>query len=177
MLGAAALFMPAATARGELVYFQVSELPGQESHHDSFILPLLDPADIAHARDLISRGPDKAGATILNADIAAGADGINRDLLADDQHPWSWHVTHFNGFGDIGIELLDGWPGFVEQDVPGWIHNTNGRIGFWNYTVTSEVSLVPQPEPQPIPLNAMLPASIVMLAGLWIGRCNLKSQI
>ena len=37
------------SARGELVYFQVAELPGHETHHDSFILPLSDSADIAHA--------------------------------------------------------------------------------------------------------------------------------
>src|SRR5689334_3441150 len=96
-------------AGGEMVYFQVTELPGQETHHDGFVLPLTNPGDIAHARQILSLGPSNAGATIINADIAAGADGINRDLLADDRHLWSWHVTRFNGFGDVGIELLDGW--------------------------------------------------------------------
>src|SRR6185436_18037980 len=98
------------TARAGFVYFQVAEIPPQAVQHDSFVLPLSDPLDIAHARDLISKGPEQAGATIVFADIAAGSDGINRDLLADNQHTWSWHVTKFTSFGDFGIELLDGWP-------------------------------------------------------------------
>jgi hypothetical protein len=152
-----------ASARGGLVYFQVAELPGHETHHDSFILPLSDSADIAHARDLISLGPDQAGATIVFADIVAGTDGINRDLLAADQHLWSWHVTQFTGFGDVGIELLDGWPSFVEQDVAGWIQNTGGKIGFWNYTVVSELPAVPEPRPEPIPFRIPLLASLSLL--------------
>lgn len=152
-----------ASARGELVYFQVAELPGHETHHDSFILPLSNSANIAHARDLISLGPDQVGGTIVFADIVAGTDGINRDLLAADQHLWSWHVTQFNGFGDTGIELLDGWPSFVEQDVAGWIQNTGGKIGFWNYTVLSELPAVPEPRPEPIPLRIPLLASLSML--------------
>ena len=160
-----------ASARGELVYFQVAELPGHQTHHDSFILPLSDSADIAHARDLISLGPDQAGETIVFADIAAGTDGINRDLLASDQHLWSWHVTQFDGFGDFGIELLDGWPSFVEQDVAGWIQNTKGKIGFWNYTVVSELPAVPEPRPEPIPFRIPLAACFAML-GLVVWLAN-----
>jgi hypothetical protein len=152
-------------ARAELIYFRVAERPGNEVHHDSFVVPISDPADISHARDLISKGPEQAGATILFADIVAGADG-NRDLLSPDQHLWNWHVTKVTGFGDFGIELLDGWPTFVEQDVAGWIKNTNGRIGFWNYTIVSELRDFPGPMAQPIPIRATLPASFVMIAAV-----------
>jgi hypothetical protein len=165
VLCALAIFAASAT-RADLVYFQVAELPGHEIHRDSFLLPLSNAADIAHARELIQAGPEQAGETIVFADIAAGADGINRDLLAADQHLWSWHVTQFTGFGDFGIELLDGWPSFVEQDVTGWIKNTNGKIGFWNYTVVSELPAPPEPRPEPIPLKMPLLAGFSMLAAV-----------
>lgn len=126
------------------VYFLVGELPGQEIHNDSYVLRLDDPAHIAHARELISLGP-AAGAPIVVASIAPGVDGINRNYRAVGQPEWSWHVTEFQGFADMTIEILDGWPTYVEQDVPGWIANTNGTIGFWNYTVVEELTNVPEP--------------------------------
>ena len=82
-------------------------------HFDSYVLPLFEPADIAKVRELIQTGQQQ----IVFAAIAPGADGINRNVYHDQL--WSWHVTQFEGFGDIGIELLDGWPTYVESDVPG----------------------------------------------------------
>ena len=61
------------------VRFLVGEL-GEPVHHDSYVLPLSDPAAIAHARDLISIGPS-AGEAIVVAAIAAGGNGINRNYL------------------------------------------------------------------------------------------------
>ena len=123
------------------IQFLVAELPGAVTHGDSYVLALEDPAAIAHARALIAQGP-AAGATIALATIAMGADGVNRDWLAPGRPAWSWHVIEFLGFADIAAEILDGWPGFVESDVAGWIQNTGGTIGFWNYTVVREL-----PEP------------------------------
>ena len=77
------------------------------------------------------------------AQIAKGEDGVNRDYLAPGEPLWSWNVARFDSFADISIELIDGWPTFVEQDVDGWIANTNGYIGFWSYTVVAEVTAVP----------------------------------
>src|SRR5687768_4637202 len=79
-----------ASLRAETVYFLVAELEGLETHGDSYVLPLNDPAHIQHARDLIEFGPDVAGEFIVLADIAAGADNINRDLLAPGKPAWSW---------------------------------------------------------------------------------------
>jgi len=132
-------------ADAETVYFLVAET--SPAHGDSYVLPLSDPADIQHARDLIRLGPALAGAPIAVARIAAGSDGINRDHLSPGLPEWSWHVTQLDGFADFTIEILDGWPGFVEQDVPGWIANTNGRIGFWTYTVVAEL-----PAPVQVPV-------------------------
>jgi hypothetical protein len=136
----------AASPAGALpVLFLVAEPAGAVFHGDSYVLPLEEPADIAHARDLIVLGPAAAGAPIAVARIAAGADGVNRDLLDAGEPPWSWHVTGFLGFADFAIEVLDGWPGYVEQDVDGWFANTNGQIGFWSYTVVAEIGPVPEP--------------------------------
>ena len=128
-------------AAAAAVEFLVAEFPGAEAHGDSYVLLLEQPADIAHARELIEKG-QAAGATIAVVRIAAGADGRNRDALAPGEPLWSWHQTAFQGFADAAIEICDGWPGYVEQDVKGWIANTNGTICFWTYTVVSEL-----PEP------------------------------
>jgi hypothetical protein len=134
----------AAEARAEFISFLVAERPGRVTHGDSFVLRLSNPDEIAHARELIVRGPDVGGAIIL-ARIAPGADGINRDYRAPGAPPWSWHVTEFLGFADFSAELYDGWPTFVERNVPGWMANTGGTIGFWNYTVIAELPAVPEP--------------------------------
>jgi hypothetical protein len=134
----------AAEARADVVHFLVAERPDQAAHHDSFVLPLDDPEAIAHARALITQGPE-IGRPIVHARIAAGADGVNRDYLAPGAPEWSWHVTDFLDFADLTVEILDGWPGYVEGDVPGWIANTGGEIGFWGYTVTAELPVVPEP--------------------------------
>lgn len=149
----------APSARAGPILFLVAEPAGSVTHGDSYVLPLEDPADIEHARALIALGP-AAGATIAVAAIAAGADGVNRDLLTAGAPPWSWHVTGFDGFTDFTIEILDGWPSFVEQDVEGWIANTGGFVGFWSYTVVEEL---PEPDAAGI--------ALATVAGLgWLGR-------
>jgi hypothetical protein len=107
--------------------FVVSETRTPCAHCDAWVLRLTDPEHVAAAR----------------ARIAAGADGVNRDVLAPGNPAWSWHVTSFESFADFAIELCDGWPGFVESDVPVWIANTNGTICFWSYAVSAELAQAP----------------------------------
>ena len=178
-LGALIAAVAAAPAVAGPVYFVVAERPGLEEHGDSFVLPLTEASDIAHARDLVARGPEAAGAPIVFAEVVAGSDGINRDVLADGEPLWSWHVSAFEGFGDMGIELVDGWPTFVESDVLGWIENTNrddgdpvGHIGFWNYTVVAELDA----PPAAIPLPAALPAAALGLVTLGVCRRRFGSR-
>ena len=159
-------------ARAGTTYFVVAERQGVEEHHDSFVLPLSDPSDVSHARDLIARGPDAAGAPIVFASVVAGADGTNRNTLAAGEPLWNWHVSEFEGFGDFGIELIDGNPTFLESDVPGWIENTRrspddnaGHIGFWNYTVVSEIA-----GPVTVPLPAGVATGAVGLLAVVIAH-------
>jgi hypothetical protein len=123
--------------RAETIRFLVAEI-GKPFHGDSYVLPLSDADSIAHARELIATGPD-AGEAIVVAQIAKGANGINRNYLASGSPAWSWHLTEFIGFADFTTEILDGWPTYVEDDVDGWIANTNATIGFWQYTVVAEL--------------------------------------
>jgi hypothetical protein len=142
LLAFAALAPSCATAAP--MHFLVAERSGEIVHGDSYVLPLTNPADIAHARSLIT-APAGTLPSIAIAKVAPGADGINRDHRAAGTPAWNWHVTEFESFADFSIEILDGWPTFVEQDVPGWMANTNSTIGFWSYTVVAELSTVPEP--------------------------------
>jgi hypothetical protein len=132
-------------ADAQLVYFLVGPLyPGVET--DSYVLPVSRPKDIAHARDLIIRGPVVNGEpnqSIAMAMIAAGKDGINRDFLAPDRHEWSWHVVEFLAFSDLTFPEWSGSPTSVELDVAGFIRNSEGRIGFAAYTVVRELGPSP----------------------------------
>jgi hypothetical protein len=122
------------------VYFLVAN--PEEPEKGSYVLPLTDPADIAHARAVIA---DPAGTDghIVVASLARGGVDLpyqNRDLLNDGKL-WSWRIDAFQSFADNTIEILDGWPQFIEDDVEGWFQNTGGQIGFWSARVLREVSL------------------------------------
>ena len=177
VMGVFACLSVSAAARGGTVLFVVAERPRTETHHDSFVLPLSADADVAHARDLIARGPDAAGGAIVSAEVAAGADGVNRNVLAPGQPLWDWHVTRFEGFVDTGIELIDGNPTLLQADVAGWIDNTNGttdsdrgHIGFWNYTVVAELPASPITAPVPAALStAAVGLLAVFAARAWPG--------
>ena len=131
------------SAAAQTNYFVVGEFPGREHYFDSYVLPLSDSSDIAHARALIASHGMISGALVV-AGIAPGADGINRNYMASNCPPWSWHVTEFGGFGDYTIEVLDGSPTYVETHLDWWINNTGGAVGFWNYTIVAELPVAPQ---------------------------------
>ena len=138
--GCCALVCPVAAEAG-VTYFLVAERPGGSNpHNDSFVVPMDDAKHVAHARDLIARGPDAAGEAIVFAEIARGSGGgINRDLLSPTQREWNWHVADVVGFGDFGIEILDGWPTYVHENLDQWLDETGPNIGFWGYTVVREL--------------------------------------
>lgn len=145
ILTALALLVGVGTAQAEngTVYFIVAEI--EPFHNDSYVLPLTEPPDIAHARDLISYGPS-AGQPIVVADIGWDVEGINinrdfdptlspRQRLRTVAPSWSWYVTEFIGFADNTMEIYDGTPTGVEDGTfPG-----GTRIGFWSYTVVAEL--------------------------------------
>lgn len=128
----------------QTVWFVVAENPAiPVTHGDSFLLPLTRPEDIANARRFIAEGPSSGVGSIATVGIAAGGDGFNRDVRGAGAPAWSWHVTGFAGFADFTIELCDGWPTFVEQDVQAFIANTGGVMCFWTYSVVEELDASP----------------------------------
>jgi len=138
----------APAANAGMIYFGLAELPGTaDPHGDSFVVAIDESETelVTHARalvDWVDSGGNPAespGAAIVVAEVAAGSDGINRDYLASGEPAWSWQTVGTPSFADWTIEILDGWPTFVESDVPGWMENTNGYIGFWGYTVVAEL--------------------------------------
>ncbi|MCL4548251.1 MAG: hypothetical protein M1495_06755 [Bacteroidetes bacterium] len=119
------------------VYFLVAET--NPNHNDSYILPLTKPEDIKHAREIIG-GTGTTSNKIVVAKIAKGNGAyVNKDLIGG--KTWSWYVSDFIGFADNTIEILDGYPTYVEENLDEWIRITSGKIGFWTYTVTREVNL------------------------------------
>ncbi len=126
-----------------IVYFMVTEYPNV-NRGDSYILPLTDPDHIQTARDIITN-PQDSPDRIAVARIERQPDNLlikNKDLLQD--ITWSWHIVEFQGFAGSTIEIIDGSPTTVEEDIGFWFQNTAnssdfGTIGFWGYTVTKEV--------------------------------------
>ena len=139
--GVLALLSALATDAQEVRWFVVSEI--DPNRNQSYLLPLTDPETIEEARILVDQGPGNGVGSIASVRIAAGPDGFNRDVLAEGEPLWSWHVTEFLGFADAAIELCDGWPGFIEEDVGAFIRNTQGQVCFWGYTVTAELDEAP----------------------------------
>ncbi|GAB4528435.1 MAG: hypothetical protein Tsb0020_45620 [Haliangiales bacterium] len=130
------------------VYFVVAEMNDDSDNNDSYVVPITDPDDVAHARALIADGPDAVGRPLVVAHVRSGADGINRDVRSSGEPLWSWHVVEFVNFADITLELYDGSPSLIEGDVDFWMGNTppdegspdeDGTIGFWDYTVVEEL--------------------------------------
>lgn len=119
-----------------VTYFLVAER-GALTHGDSYILPLADPRDIEMARAIIAgTQPAKIVVAKIMPGSSAGA-YTNKDLIG--KRTWNWHIVAFEGFADNTIEILDGWPGYVDANLDEWIRITGGRIGFWDYTVKREV--------------------------------------
>lgn len=126
---------------GQTRYFLVGERTPK--HGDTYVLPLTSETDIAKALKIIKE-PSVASNLIVVAKIQKGGltgEYANRDLLDGKKRIWSWRVTEFLGFADMTAEILDGWPGYVENNLDQWMHDTNGKIGFWTYTVLREVHI------------------------------------
>jgi hypothetical protein len=124
----------------ESVYFEVGEI--NPVHGDSYLIALNKQEDIDAARNIITTGESK----ILIAEISRvtnKAEQYNIDL--NNNREWSWYVSDFIEFTDFSIEILDGWPGYVEENFDEWVQvtkgdNGKGRIGFWSYTIKREVT-------------------------------------
>jgi hypothetical protein len=125
----------AGMAQAEIVYFLVGEI--NPLNNDSYVLALSNPADIAHARDLIGYGPGIGDGIVVATIVRSNPNGLNRNYVREGLPGWSWRVNAFLGFEDLTAEILDGWPTWVEEDPVQWPWGST--IGFWSYTVVAEL--------------------------------------
>jgi hypothetical protein len=120
-------------SRGDTVYFLVGKPLGCP---DSYVLPLNNPDDIEHARQIIKHhgvySQPLVVARISHVDV--NKININRNYCVSPAPSWSWYVKEFLGFADVTAEILDGTPTQVENGT--FDGNT---IGFWTYTVKAEL--------------------------------------
>ena len=107
-------------------------------------LSLTDLEEIVQARQIIANPHDVPDKIILAKIVRQDGSEpyLNKDLNND--MTWSWRIDSFDGFVGSTIEILDGWPGYIEEDLDRWFQNTDGdenhgHIGLWSYTVVAEV--------------------------------------
>ena len=79
----------------------------------------------------------------MEARLASGVEGVvSGELLAGDgghNEPWSWHMVPESVHApDMAIELCDGRPSMVEDDLTYWI-DTVGQFCPWGATVTERL--------------------------------------
>lgn len=102
--------------------FEVSACSGQ-----TFRMRLTDPQVIQRAEGLVGRSDQP----IVNGRLARGNGGFNQ--------PWEWHlVPESVEFADVTIEVCDGCPQMVQNDLNYWI-DTVGRFCPWTSRVVRRV--------------------------------------
>ncbi len=98
---------------------------GEVPAGQTFRILLRDPAVIAEAEDLIGKG----SVQIVTGSLVAGDGGFNA--------PWSWHhVPDTVSFADFTIELCDGCPMYIEENLEEWLE-TVGTYCPWSTEVVA----------------------------------------
>lgn len=107
--------------------FQVRDAPGAPGQ---FRADTDDPDVIRMARGQLER-PQNQRALFINGPIARGSGGYN--------HPWSWHFvpTEWQLVASA-IELCDGTPPMVEDDLDYWVDHV-GHFCPWSAYVVEEL--------------------------------------
>lgn len=146
------------------VYFLVAELPetpAKERRHDAYVvgIPQSRTVELQHARNVVA-GRTRGNRIVL-AEVQAGADGLNHNLLDPDLPAWNWRVAGFQAFIDHAPSEMDGSPSGVALDPAAW---AGGRIAFAGYTVVRELGVEPvlataQTDPVGIKLRWWSPAT------------------
>lgn len=83
---------------------------------------------------------DPEAVAALEARMEAGTEGVISGALAEGDggfnRPWSWHMVPGSiDVPDVSIELCDGRPSMVEEDLDYWL-NTVQRFCPWGAEVT-----------------------------------------
>ncbi len=126
----------------EYTFFKIGEtLPDTG---ESFIIALKDSLQIEQARKIISEPNNVSDKIILAKIIPQDGTEDYQNIDLNTNTTWSWRVDEFISFVFTTIEIYDGWPGYIEDDLNRWFQNTSddpnsGIIGFWGFTVLEEI--------------------------------------
>lgn len=116
---------------GGLRYFQFTVIT--ESVQDTFVVRSNDAKLLAQLDSLLNLPKDQRSLHV-NGRIAEGNNGYNRD--------WSWHFVDGEWvLAEMSIELCDGTPSYVEQNLQYFINNINGQFCPWGSVLDSEITL------------------------------------
>lgn len=103
--------------------------PAAEKGEEFFVARTSDPKVIAAARQQLSMAPEKRNLHI-NGALARGDGGFNS--------PWRWHIRDNQWhFAQIGIELCDGVPRDIENDLDYWVDKVK-RFCPWKARIMRE---------------------------------------
>jgi len=112
--------------------------------HESYILPLTEPEDIAFARSLLSSSPP-VGDWVIAAEIEVCNDGSNRNHNVVGAPAWSWCVSKFLGFEDMRAtdpvpapSNMDN-PSKIDEDPVAWITANGNVIAFTRFRLSMEL--------------------------------------
>jgi hypothetical protein len=88
------------------------------THDERFVARTSDPDLIARVRAELAK-PLAERALHINGVIAKGSDA---------NAPWSWHFVEKEWtLAEMSIELCDGWPGYIEENLDTWLAD----VGFF----------------------------------------------
>jgi hypothetical protein len=128
-LATAACLLASAANAQELALFEFTH----PTHDETFYALTDDPSIIAMARAELAKPLDDRTLHI-NGVIDKGDAGVNA--------PWSWHFkTGEWTLSAFSIELCDGWPGYVEEDVDRWLANSKSFCP-WSSRLAGEKEII-----------------------------------
>jgi hypothetical protein len=133
------------TANAQPIYFLVARYPWPREA--SAVIPLSDPDQISHARDLLDAVNQGADISLLPRRYAgvitrAGADGINRNYQDPRLPEWSWHITQVT-FADSSIPEIAQTPMGLEYQYTNFPNTTPTNWFLGGYTVVKELGPLP----------------------------------
>lgn len=98
-----------------------------EVNDERFVVHVETAAQIAELEARLASGEPG----VVNGEIRAGDGGFNA--------PWSWHMVPSSVHtAEVAIEVCDGWPGFVEEELEYWL-GTVKRFCPWGAKVVERL--------------------------------------
>jgi hypothetical protein len=129
-----ASFTPAPVAFDQAATFVVRV--GEGDGTQRFVVKITDPSTLEVARR--SMNGELQTRPIVTGELRAGGGGFNRDPFTG--RVWNWHLDPSTvRFVDNSVEIYDGRPTDIEDDLPYWL-NKMGRYAPWGNVFEREIT-------------------------------------